>query len=64
MFENPRRGRQARNFTTNFPEILDLKSTSEQVFSKKLTLGAPGTLKLSNSNKLHKYTINVVFTDF
>ena len=24
MFENPRRGRQARNFTTNFPKILDL----------------------------------------
>ena len=30
--ENPRRGRQARNFTTNVPEILDLKSTSEQKF--------------------------------
>ena len=24
MFENPRRGRQARNFTTNVPKILDL----------------------------------------
>ena len=33
MFENPRRGRQARNFTTNVPKILDLKSSSEQVFS-------------------------------
>ena len=32
MFENPRRGRQARNFTTNFPKILDLKSSSEQTF--------------------------------
>ena len=41
MFENPRRGRQARNFTTNVPKILDLKSSSEQIFSKKLTLGAP-----------------------
>ena len=30
MFENPRRGRQARNFTTNVPKILDLKSSSEQ----------------------------------
>ena len=26
MFENPRRGRQARNFTTNVSKILDLKS--------------------------------------
>ena len=33
MFENPRRGSQARNFTTNVPKILDLKSTSEQIFS-------------------------------
>ena len=41
MFENPRRGRQARNFTTDFPKILDLKSPSEQIFSRKLSLGAP-----------------------
>ena len=34
MFENPRRGRQASNFTTNVPKILDLKSFSEQIFSK------------------------------
>ena len=33
MFENPRRGRQARNFTINVPKILDLKSSSEQIFS-------------------------------
>ena len=33
MFENPRRGRQARNFTKNVPKILDLKSSSEQIFS-------------------------------
>ena len=44
MFENPRRGRQARNFTTNAPKILDLKSSSEQIFSRKLPLGAPGIL--------------------
>ena len=43
MFENPRRGRQARNFTTNVPKILDLKSSSEQIFSRKLALGAPAT---------------------
>ena len=33
MFENSRRGRQARNFTTNVPKILDLKSSSEEIFS-------------------------------
>ena len=32
--ENARRGRQARNFTTNVPKILDLKSSSEQIFSE------------------------------
>ena len=41
MFENPRRGRQARNFTPNAPKILDLKSSSEQIVSRKLPLGAP-----------------------
>ena len=34
MFENPSRGRQARNCTKNIPKILDLKSSSEQIFSK------------------------------
>ena len=34
MFENPRRGRQARNFITNVSKILDLKSSSEQIFSE------------------------------
>ena len=34
MFENPRRGRQARNFTTSVPKILDLESSSEQIFSE------------------------------
>ena len=41
MSENPRRGRQARNFTANVPKILDLKSSSEQIFFRKLSLGAP-----------------------
>ena len=41
MFENPRRGRQARNFATNVPKIVVLKSSSEQIFSRKLPLGAP-----------------------
>ena len=43
MFENPRRGRQARNFTTNVSKILDLKSSSEQIFFRKLSLDAPDT---------------------
>ena len=34
MFENPRRGRLARNFTTNVPKIVDRKSSSEQIFSE------------------------------
>ena len=34
MFENPRRGRQARNLTTSVLKILDLKSSSEQIFSE------------------------------
>ena len=42
MFENRRRGKQARNLTTNVPKILVLKSSSEQIFSRKLPLGAPG----------------------
>ena len=41
MFENPRRGRQARNFKANVPKILVLKSSFEQIFSRKLPLGAP-----------------------
>ena len=55
MFENPRRGKQARNFVTNVPKILDLKSSSEQIFSRKLSLGVPadsikGTGNLSNED--------------
>ena len=34
LFENPRRGRQVRNLTTNVPKSLDLKSSSEQIFSE------------------------------
>ena len=41
MFENPRRSRQVRNFTTNVPKILALKSSSEEIFFRKLSLGAP-----------------------
>ena len=59
MFENPRRGREARNFTTSVPKILVLKSSSEQIFSRKLRLGAPDVLSLlltcSNRNDVMKF---------
>ena len=32
-FEDPRRSRQARIFNNKYSEILDLKSSSEQIFS-------------------------------
>ena len=60
MFENPRRGRQVRNFTTNVPKILDLKSSSEQIFSRKLSLGAPDTSSIFELN--HK-RITLFFID-
>ena len=40
-FDDPRRGRQARNFSENDPKIRDLKSSSEQIILLKLSLGAP-----------------------
>ena len=48
MFENPRRGRQARNFTESDPKILDLKSSSEQIIFRKLSLGAPVLITCEN----------------
>ena len=36
MFENPRRGKKARNFTTNVPIILDLNSSSGEIFSESI----------------------------
>ena len=52
MFENPRRGRKARNFTTNAPKVLDLKSSSEQIFSRKLPLGAPDVARVKKERDL------------
>ena len=46
-FENPRRGRQARNFSENDPKILDLKSSSKQIIFRKLSLGAPAITFIS-----------------
>ena len=50
-FENPRRGRQARNLSENDPKILDLKSSSEQIILRKLSLGAPAkTMEIMINN--------------
>ena len=59
MFENPRRGRRARNSTTNVPKILDLKSSFEQTFSE-LTLGAP----VGSGNKAAQCTVLIYSLTF
>ena len=41
MFENPRRGKQGRNFTTNVPKILGSQIVFRTDTFRKLTLGAP-----------------------
>ena len=61
MFENPRKGRQARNFTTNAPKILDLKSSSEQIFSRKLPLGAPEGLPMHKTDPKHTLLLESKF---
>ena len=55
-FEDPRRGRQARNLATNVPKIIDLKSSSEQIFCKNcrwmpLTVMITQNVTLSNTKK-------------
>ena len=50
MFENPRRGREARNLTTNVPKILDLVFRTD-IF-RKLMVGAPGCLLLPSPSSL------------
>ena len=59
MFE---KCRQAGNFTTNVPKTLDLKSSSEQIFSEKLGASewanykvTDSLLAVSPSNLLAKY---------
>ena len=41
MCENPRKGRQGRNFTTKVPKILDLITVVRRDIFRKLSLGAP-----------------------
>ena len=52
MFENPRRGRQPKNFTTNVPKILDLKSSSEQIFSENCRWVPPSCPEFKSSATL------------
>ena len=59
MFENPRRGRQARNFTTNVPKILDLQIVFRRDIFRKLTLGAP-----DHSDTYHIVNFNFTFKGF
>ena len=59
MFENLRRGRQARNFRENDPKILGLKSSSEQIIFRTLSLGAPdGSVK--NEHQCTSQSRNVI----
>ena len=48
---------QARNFTTNVPKILDLKSSSEQIFFRKLSLGAPAYFSQCHLTYPHAQTV-------
>ena len=53
MFENLRRGRQARNLTINVPKILDLQSSSEQIFSENWRWVPLLSVQLSSSQSVN-----------
>ena len=57
MLENPRRRRQARNFTTNVPKVLNLKSLPNSF--RKLTLGAPDKV-MNLHDDSHRYYLPVI----
>ena len=46
-FENPRSGKQARILPKNVPKILDLKSSSEQLFSE-IDVGCPWLMRIAD----------------
>ena len=54
MVENPR---QARNFTTNVPKILDLKFVFRTDIFQKLTLVAPEILFLATHHEGHLHLV-------
>ena len=51
---------EARNFTTNAPKVLDLKSSSEQVFSKNCRWVPLMSVQLKHVNFNHINKIEVV----
>ena len=52
MLEISRRDRQERNFTTNVPKILDLKSSHEQIFSENwLRITDDGKVTTESKNR-------------
>ena len=62
MFENSRRSRQAGNFTTNVPKILDLKS-SEQLCSKNcrwVPLNQAGLTYVPNSMLRRVFFMSII----
>ena len=61
MFENPRRGSQARNFTTNVPTILDLKSSSEEIFSENCRW-VPLVFREGFDTKLKQFVFKMLMT--
>ena len=63
-FKNPRRGRQARNLSENDSKILDLKSSSEQIIYRKLSLGAPGLTQRMSSNRYLVQAVKLFSTRF
>ena len=60
MFENPRTGREARYFITKVPKILDLKSSSERIFSENWRW-VPLSLRNANSRGLSHWKTDVIF---
>ena len=54
MFEILGETVKEETFTTNVPKILDLKSSSEQIIFRKLTLGASENLGRSDDTKRTK----------
>ena len=58
MFENPRRGRQAGNFTKKVPKVLDLKSSSENWRWVPLTNHCQCTNHCQSSNKPNTGELN------
>ena len=63
MFQNPRRGRQERKFTTNVSKILDLKSSSEQILSENWRWVPLIVYRYADHNK-SGFTVGILFDNF